>query len=285
MSDLLIIGGLIPAETDESVRSEFRSRAAAGLSLPLAGALLLHLGILCLFLAVPRWSGEKKSSPVLYPVRLYNVAEMAAVKGDEGARPVTAGVRRAATAPQLEAAGRSPGIEAHAVLQAKEEVDTRPLIAESPLLSAAPAEVAPAVDPVGLRSGDSHGVSSSAGSSRWPVESGVVSLPVGVNSAGATGAAHAAPPLVLAHPLYSVNPEPEYPPLARRRGLEGSVVLEVLVDEQGAVSELTVQRSSGHRLLDDAALKSVKTWRFEPGRRGGEPQEMKVLVPVRFALR
>jgi protein TonB len=63
------------------------------------------------------------------------------------------------------------------------------------------------------------------------------------------------------------------------------VVLEVLVSTQGQVSELLVSTSSGHRLLDEAALQAVKGWRFEPGQRGGVAMAMNILVPVRFDLR
>jgi protein TonB len=90
---------------------------------------------------------------------------------------------------------------------------------------------------------------------------------------------------VLAHPLYRENPEPEYPALARRRQQEGTVVIEALVTPEGKVGGLALRQSSGHPLLDEAALKGVKGWRFEPGRRGAVAVAMKVLVPVRFGLR
>ena len=91
--------------------------------------------------------------------------------------------------------------------------------------------------------------------------------------------------MTRARPLYKVNPPPEYPPRARRRGHEGLVVLRVLVDRQGKVRELDVERSSGYRMLDRAAISSVRSWRFEPGTKGDEPVEMWVKVPVRFELR
>jgi protein TonB len=93
------------------------------------------------------------------------------------------------------------------------------------------------------------------------------------------------PVLVEARPLYRENPPPEYPRLARRRGYEGTVLLEVLVDEAGRVKELKLAESSGHAALDRAAEKSVGRWRFTAGRRGEDPVEMWVKVPVRFELR
>jgi len=95
----------------------------------------------------------------------------------------------------------------------------------------------------------------------------------------------AKPPLVHeATPLYRRNPVPEYPLIARKRGYQGTVVLEVLVTREGKVKELTLSASSGHSVLDQAALASVKTWLFDPGTRGGAKVDMWVKVPVRFQL-
>ena len=81
------------------------------------------------------------------------------------------------------------------------------------------------------------------------------------------------------------NPKPWYPRVARRRGMEGRVTLRVTVRPDGRVAAIRVQRSSGYRLLDDAALETVKTWRFVPARRGDTPVTGEVLVPIRFRLR
>jgi protein TonB len=87
-----------------------------------------------------------------------------------------------------------------------------------------------------------------------------------------------------ATPLYRRNPVPEYPLIARKRGYQGTVVLEVLVNREGKVKELTLSASSGYSVLDQAALTGVKTWLFDPGTRGGEKVDMWVKVPVRFQL-
>lgn len=87
-----------------------------------------------------------------------------------------------------------------------------------------------------------------------------------------------------AMPLYRINPAPKYPRIARRRGYKGTVVLEVLVDRNGRVDDLRVSTSSGYKILDKAALASVKDWAFEPGMRGDQKVEMWVRVPVRFQL-
>jgi protein TonB len=87
-----------------------------------------------------------------------------------------------------------------------------------------------------------------------------------------------------AMPLYRINPAPKYPRIARRRGYQGTVVLEVLVDRNGRVGDLRVYTSSGYKILDRTALTSVKGWAFEPGMRGDQKVEMWVRVPVRFQL-
>lgn len=94
-----------------------------------------------------------------------------------------------------------------------------------------------------------------------------------------------APPLLIAAiPVYRENPAPLYPRTAKRRGYEGTVLLEVLVNREGKVKELRIFHSSGYPVLDKAALSSVKKWVFEPGKRGNERIEMWVKIPVRFQL-
>jgi len=88
-----------------------------------------------------------------------------------------------------------------------------------------------------------------------------------------------------ASPLYRKNPPPVYPRVARRRGHQGTVSLEVLVDRNGRVKDLRVLKSSGYTTLDDAALSSVKNWLFDPGMKGSQPIEMWVKLPVRFQLK
>ncbi|MEJ2730902.1 MAG: energy transducer TonB, partial [Deltaproteobacteria bacterium] len=91
--------------------------------------------------------------------------------------------------------------------------------------------------------------------------------------------------LKLALPLYKQNAAPLYPLKARRLGYEGIVMLKVLIDENGRVDDLMVLESSGHRVLDRAALSAVKKWLFEPGTEGGVKKKMWVKIPIRFDLK
>ncbi|MEW5791137.1 MAG: TonB family protein [Pseudomonadota bacterium] len=101
----------------------------------------------------------------------------------------------------------------------------------------------------------------------------------------ATGAAEA-PSLQLPSfdAAYLDNPPPDYPLAARRLGLQGAVTLRVLVSPAGLPAEIKLAQSSQSPLLDDAALRAVRRWRFVPGRRGDTPVAAWVEVPIRFRL-
>lgn len=96
-------------------------------------------------------------------------------------------------------------------------------------------------------------------------------------------------PLPMSQPVFDAdtldNPAPSYPPVARRNGEQGRVLLRVLVSAAGAAEEVQVRSSSGFVRLDDAALETVRRWKFLPARRGSEPVPAWVLIPVSFKLR
>lgn len=84
---------------------------------------------------------------------------------------------------------------------------------------------------------------------------------------------------------YLNNPAPQYPPLSRRLGEEGRVMLRVFVDERGLPSRVELRSSSGHERLDKVALATVTHWKFVPARRGEQAISAWVLVPISFSLR
>lgn len=83
---------------------------------------------------------------------------------------------------------------------------------------------------------------------------------------------------------YLQNPKPVYPPMSRRLGEEGKVVLRVRVSAQGLPLAIEIRQSSGYTRLDDAARGAVDQWRFVPAKQGSEPVESSVLVPLNFTL-
>jgi len=83
---------------------------------------------------------------------------------------------------------------------------------------------------------------------------------------------------------YGSNPKPKYPNIAASRGWEGTVRLLVKVSAEGDSEEVTVQRSSGHDVLDEAAIEAVEKWKFIPAKRGETPVASSVIVPIDFVL-
>jgi len=83
---------------------------------------------------------------------------------------------------------------------------------------------------------------------------------------------------------YLKNPAPPYPPLSRRMGEEGKVILRVTVNPQGTADNVEIKTSSGSSRLDDSAQKTVRTWKFIPAKRGDAAIQSVVLVPIIFKL-
>ena len=95
-----------------------------------------------------------------------------------------------------------------------------------------------------------------------------------------------APPVAGVSLQYASAPPPAYPSAARRMRLEGTVLLEVLVDVDGRPLRVEVRAGSGHRQLDEAARDQVLAhWRFRPATRDGRAIQAIGLVPVNFRLR
>lgn len=78
---------------------------------------------------------------------------------------------------------------------------------------------------------------------------------------------------------------PRYPALARRMGQQGTVKLRLTIDRDGSVDRAEVAASSGFPMLDQAALRAARAWRFEPARREGRPVAAELVQPVEFHLR
>lgn len=87
----------------------------------------------------------------------------------------------------------------------------------------------------------------------------------------------------LTRPVVVAQGQPRYPPLAFQRGIEGTVVVSVLVDETGAVAEASVVRASPRGMgFEDAATRYVKSRRYQPATKGGVPVRVRLEVAVEF---
>ena len=83
---------------------------------------------------------------------------------------------------------------------------------------------------------------------------------------------------------YLQNPKPVYPPVSKRLGEQGKVIVRVLIAVDGSAQDAQVKESSGYDRLDRAALETVLKWRYVPGKRGGVPEAMWFNVPIHFVL-
>ena len=76
--------------------------------------------------------------------------------------------------------------------------------------------------------------------------------------------------------------EPEYPEEARNRQVQGPVVLDIHIGQDGTVEDAKLV--SGEPLLVDAAMAAVKQWRFQPRLVDGTPAEMQTRITLNFRL-
>jgi protein TonB len=84
-------------------------------------------------------------------------------------------------------------------------------------------------------------------------------------------------------PKAQVQFPPDYPFAAKREGLDGEVLVEFIVDETGRVLSPHVVRST-NAVFEEASLRAVAKWRFEPGRRDSQIVRFRMSVPVVFHL-
>jgi protein TonB len=78
--------------------------------------------------------------------------------------------------------------------------------------------------------------------------------------------------------------QPVYPRAARRAGWQGVVRIRALVGITGNVASAEVAQSSGHAILDEAALEAVRLTVFAPAEQAGKAVASLVIIPVRFQL-
>lgn len=113
--------------------------------------------------------------------------------------------------------------------------------------------------------------------------------PVPSASKVAAAVSHQAPPapqvqLPSADAAGLHNKAPQYPLLSRKRKEQGTVWLLLLVSKEGLISELKLKTSSGFTRLDEAALRAVKHWKFQPATRQGQAIDYWYELPVKFSL-
>lgn len=83
---------------------------------------------------------------------------------------------------------------------------------------------------------------------------------------------------------YLHNPKPVYPPMSKRLGEQGRVIVHVFIGVDGVAQKAEIRQSSGFDRLDQAALATAQRWRYVPGTRAGVAQAMWSSVPINFVL-
>lgn len=92
-------------------------------------------------------------------------------------------------------------------------------------------------------------------------------------------------PVLVERPVFARPPgAPVYPELARERRQQGTVIVEVQLDQTGTQVMRRLLQSSGVDSLDEAALTAVATWEFLPYREDGRARLSRVRLPIRFSL-
>ncbi len=76
---------------------------------------------------------------------------------------------------------------------------------------------------------------------------------------------------------------PAYPEAARKERIEGVVIVQVVIDEEGRISDAEVLKGLSHG-LSESAVESVKNWRFEPALLDGEPVAVRYNLTINFRL-
>jgi periplasmic protein TonB len=164
--------------------------------------------------------------------------------------------------------------------EAPQRADASPV--DAPTAAASSRMPGPAAAQNWALSGSPRG--SAAGSGRL-LSTGDLPLPTGGGGKQQTASTgHPSDLTSFARPLGGYQTRPRYPDSARRQGIEGEALLRFQVLTDGHVASVTVTRSAGHADLDRAAVDAVKTWRFEPARRGEDKVAVWVTLPVRFQL-
>jgi periplasmic protein TonB len=106
-------------------------------------------------------------------------------------------------------------------------------------------------------------------------DQGEIGTPVRIGSIGALDN-------VEFSPLY--NPKPAYPLIALKAGIQGSVDVDLVINEFGRVDEFAIVNVIGHPLFAEETAKVIGKWRFPPPRVGGKKVKIKFLYTVNFKL-
>jgi protein TonB len=154
-----------------------------------------------------------------------------------------------------------------------------------PRTLAPPVAATPPVAPAALPVVDTHAPSPALAAALQPAPAAAApTAPPAPLPLAAPPAAAAKLELPSSNADYLQNPKADYPRLSRQRNEQGRVLVRVLIGTDGTAQQAEIQVSSGFERLDQAALATVRSWRYVPGKRGGVPEAMWFNVPINFVL-
>lgn len=235
-------------------------RAHCRIAFAAAASVALHIALLGLILyAIDHVRPVQRPPDNIY-------VTMAPAQGRPG--PAPSNYRDAPAAPSAPLSEPAPSAAARHANTHR----TQHLKATQPkaLTSRVAASPAPATDQL---SGDASSKDATRGAGQQPYGSGAE----GHGDSPIPGDLVDQPPALLA----SVTPD--YPEAARDRGIEGVVLLEIVIAKSGNV-EHDVRVLESIPILDQAAITAVRRWHFSPGRDNGVPVRVLLQIPLRFTL-
>ena len=309
-----VLKGELAADSNGFIFNEIRSdigRTSRGV----AASGVIH-GLVVLLLVLPAWFGLGEAAPTNAikkddpPVRLVYLMTPGPGGGGGGGglrhkEPPPAARKKAVSIPVRKPISRVPPARARAVPprpvtppRPQPRVEPAALPADKPIVPPAPAVQAPVQsvppDPfenIGLPAdtprttqsqgpGTGGGVGSGAGQGLGEGSGGGI----GPGSGGGTGGGPYQPGADITPPTLVKEVRPTYTDAARRQSIEGDVVLEIVVRQDGSVGNVRVRRSLGAG-LEQKAIDAVRQWRFAPAKRRGSAVDVVVDVSVGFKLR
>jgi protein TonB len=306
----ILRGAIALAEPEGLFRRSQTEKPSAGRALAASGALhAAVLGLLVFFTSLGVATAPARQTET--PVRLVFLALPGPGGGGGGG-----GLRQPAPPPKAEMKGaiveRSPVPRPRRITTRRPAPEprkipppVRPRPAERPVeppvvpvaapaqqvvapVATAPADARDATGTLGEASSASESQGSGSGSGVGTGEgTGIgegAGAGIGPGSGGGTGGGPYRPGSGVTPPGLLREVRPDYTEDARRRGIEGDVVLEIVVRADGTVGNVTVLQGLGGG-LDRRAIDAVRQWRFSPARRFGTPVDVMVEVAVEFSLR
>ena len=138
--------------------------------------------------------------------------------------------------------------------------------------------------PRGNTDSQGSGIGGGAGSGQGTGSGEGAGSGIGDGSGGGTGGGPFRPGSGIEPPRLLREVKADYTDDARRRGIKGDVVLEIVVRRDGTVGDVTVLQGLGAG-LEQRAIAAVRQWRFAPATRRGTPVDVIVEVAVEFSLR